>query len=61
VHPSTIHPDGCPFQIPVKGVKLALQSGFQDYSGYIQLFRRQFGMTPGQYRKKLTEGPERIF
>ena len=29
----------------------ALKSGFQDFSGYIQLFRRQFGMTPGQYKK----------
>ena len=31
----------------------ALQNGFSDYSGYIQLFRKQFGMTPGQYKKKL--------
>ncbi len=30
----------------------ALQSGFADYSNYIQLFRRQFGMTPLQYKKK---------
>lgn len=29
----------------------ALQSGFQDYSNYIQLFRKQFGMTPGRYKK----------
>lgn len=27
--------------------------GFPDYSNYIQLFRRQFGMTPLQYRKNL--------
>lgn len=31
----------------------ALQSGFSDYSGYIQLFRKQFGMTPGLYKKKV--------
>jgi len=30
----------------------ATQSGFADYSNYIQLFRRQFGMTPLQYKKK---------
>ena len=30
----------------------ALKSGFPDYSNYIQLFRRQFGMTPLQYKKK---------
>ena len=29
----------------------ALKSGFSDYSNYIQLFRKQFGMTPGQYGK----------
>lgn len=28
------------------------RSGFADYSNYIQLFRRQFGMTPLQYKKK---------
>ena len=27
--------------------------GFPDYSNYIQLFRRQFGITPLQYRKNL--------
>ena len=31
----------------------AFRSGFADYSGYIQLFRKQFGMTPGQYKKLL--------
>jgi len=30
----------------------AIQSGFADYSNYIQLFRKQFGMTPLQYKKK---------
>lgn len=30
----------------------ALKSGFSDYSGYIQLFHRQFGLTPLQYKKK---------
>ncbi len=30
----------------------ALKSGFSDYSNYIQLFRRQFGVTPLQYKKK---------
>lgn len=30
----------------------AMQSGFADYSNYIQLFRKQFGMTPLQYKKK---------
>jgi len=30
----------------------ALKSGFSDYSNYIQLFRRQFGFTPLQYKKK---------
>ena len=31
----------------------ALKSGFSDYSNYIQLFKKQFGMTPLQYKKKL--------
>lgn len=31
----------------------ALKSGFQDGSNYIQLFRKQFGITPGKYKKKL--------
>lgn len=30
----------------------ALSSGFSDYSNYIQLFKKQFGMTPGQYKRK---------
>lgn len=30
----------------------ALKSGFSDYSNYIQLFRKQFGFTPLQYKKK---------
>ena len=30
----------------------AIHSGFSDYSNYIQLFRKQFGMTPLQYKKK---------
>lgn len=30
----------------------ALKSGFLDYSNYIQLFRKQFGFTPLQYKKK---------
>ncbi len=29
----------------------AVRSGFSDYSNYIQLFRKQFGITPLQYRK----------
>lgn len=33
----------------------AIKSGFSDYSNYIQLFRRQFGLTPGQYKRKLSE------
>ena len=31
----------------------ALKSGFSDYSNYIQLFKKQFGMTPLQYKKNL--------
>lgn len=30
----------------------AIKSGFEDYSNYIQLFRKQFGCTPLQYKKK---------
>ncbi len=30
-------------------------SGFDDYSNYIQLFRKQFGMTPMQFKKKIEE------
>lgn len=33
----------------------ARKCGFPDYSNYIQLFRKQFGMTPGKYKKELTE------
>lgn len=33
----------------------ALKSGFPDYSNFIQLFRRQFAMTPLQYKKKFME------
>lgn len=29
----------------------ALKSGFSDYSNYIQLFRKQFGITPLRYKK----------
>lgn len=29
----------------------ALKSGFSDYSNYIQLFRKQFGITPLKYKK----------
>ena len=31
----------------------AMSSGFSDDSGYIQHFRKQFGMTPMQYKKRL--------
>jgi len=31
----------------------ALKSGFPDYSNYIQLFRRQFGVTPLKYKKSV--------
>ena len=31
----------------------AMRSGFADDSGYIQHFRKQFGMTPMQYKKQL--------
>lgn len=31
----------------------AVKCGFPDYSNYIQLFRKQFGITPMQYKKKL--------
>lgn len=34
----------------------AAMSGFSDYSNYIQLFKKQFGMTPGHYKKKLKGG-----
>jgi len=34
----------------------ALKSGFSDYSNYIQLFRRQFGITPLQYKKTVEKG-----
>lgn len=30
----------------------AIKSGFCDYSNYIQLFRKQFGFTPLEYKKK---------
>lgn len=30
----------------------ALKSGFSDYSNYIQLFRKRFGITPLQYKKQ---------
>ncbi len=32
----------------------AQNSGFEDYSHYIQLFRKQFGVTPMQYQKMAT-------
>ena len=31
----------------------AMKSGFTDYSNYIHLFRKQFGVTPLQYKKSL--------
>jgi len=30
----------------------ARECGFPDYSNYIQLFRKHFGMTPGKYKKR---------
>lgn len=33
-------------------VEAALESGFPDYSNYIQLFKKQFGITPLNYKKK---------
>jgi transcriptional regulator GlxA family with amidase domain len=32
----------------------ASKSGFPDYSHYIQIFKKQFGMTPLGYRKQFT-------
>lgn len=38
-----------------KGIaEAACKCGFSDYSNYIQLFRKQFGLTPLQYKKKFT-------
>lgn len=34
----------------------ALKSGFSDYSHYIQLFRKEFGITPLQYKKQFQTG-----
>ena len=31
----------------------AIKSGFADWSNYIQLFRKKFGITPGQYKKEI--------
>ena len=38
----------------------AAKSGFLDWSNYIQLFRKQFGITPGKYKKEVgnTKGKE---
>ena len=33
----------------------ALKSGFSDYSNYIQLFRRQFGVTPLGFKKNIAK------
>lgn len=33
----------------------AQKSGFSDYSNFIQLFRRQFGITPGKYKRMLND------
>ena len=35
----------------------AAKSGFSDYSNYIQLFKKQFGMTPLQYKKRFQYHP----
>jgi AraC-like DNA-binding protein len=29
-----------------------MKAGFPDYSNFIRLFRRRFGLTPNQYKKK---------
>lgn len=34
-----------------------MESGFTDCSNYIRLFKRRFGMTPGQYRANLPSTP----
>lgn len=34
---------------------VAVQAGFQDTSGFIRSFRRQYGCTPGQYRRSLAQ------
>ena len=31
----------------------AQKCGFADYSNYIQLFKKQFGITPGQYKRRM--------
>ena len=33
----------------------AQKGGFSDYSNFIQLFRKQFGMTPGKYKRMIEE------
>jgi len=38
-----------------KVFEAAYKSGFSDYSNYIHLFKKQFGMTPLQYKKKFEE------
>ena len=32
----------------------ALQSGFQDYSGFYRAFRQEYGISPRQYRQLQT-------
>ncbi len=36
----------------------AVQAGFSDISGFIRLFRKRYGMTPGEYKSKGTQKAE---
>lgn len=40
-------------------LEISLKSGFSDYSHFIMLFRKHYGMTPSKYRKKFFVDKER--
>ena len=42
----------------LKNGRVYTESGFSDYSSFLKTFRKTYGITPNEYRKRLFQNPE---
>ena len=42
----------------MSATQAGVTSGFSDYSSFLKTFRKTYGLTPNEYRKRLFQNPE---